>query len=94
MTFLQNELIRKDAILKTLLETQTSVLETVSKPSVEEEEEVSTTRNEKLEEIQWQKQSSGKKNEKAYTKTYILKTYTLEILALIPKLMIFMNYLV
>ena len=94
MTFLQNELIRKDAILKTLLETQTSVLETVSKPSIEEEEEVSTTRNEKLEEMQWQKQSSGTKNEKAYTKTYILKTCTLEILALIPKLMIFMNYLV
>ena len=48
VTFLQNELIRKDEIIKSLLETQISILETVSKPSVEEEkeqEEVSPTRN-------------------------------------------------
>ena len=48
VTFLQNELIRKDEIIKSLLETQTSILETVTKPSVEEEkeeEEVSPTRN-------------------------------------------------
>ena len=32
VTFLQNELIRKDEIIKSLLETQTSILETVSKP--------------------------------------------------------------
>ena len=65
VTFLQNELIRKDGTIKYLLETQNSILETVSKPSVEEEkeeEEVSPTRNEIIEEIQWQKQSSGKKN--------------------------------
>ena len=35
--FLQNELIRKDEIIKTLLETQNYIPETVSKPSVEEE---------------------------------------------------------
>ena len=61
---MQNELIRKDEIIKSLLETQTSILETVSKPSVEEEkeeEEVSSIRNENIEQIQWQKQSSGKK---------------------------------
>ena len=55
VTFLQNELIRKDEIIKSLLETQPSILETVSKPSVEEEkeeEEVSPTRNEIIEEIQ------------------------------------------
>ena len=55
LPFLQNELIRKDEIIKSLLETQTSILETVSKPSVEEEkeeEEVSPTRNEIIEEIQ------------------------------------------
>ena len=39
VTFLQNELIRKDEIIKSLLETQTSILETVSKPSVEEEKD-------------------------------------------------------
>ena len=45
VTFLQNELIRKNAIIKSLLEIQISILETVSKPSVEEEkeEEVSPT---------------------------------------------------
>ena len=37
VTFLQNELIRKDEVIKSLLETQTSILEIVSKPSVEEE---------------------------------------------------------
>ena len=39
-------------------------METVSKPSVEEEkeeEEVSPTRKEIIEEIQWQNQSSSKK---------------------------------
>ena len=49
LLLLQNELIRKDEIIKKLLETETSILETVSKSSVEEEkegEEVSTTRNE------------------------------------------------
>ena len=51
LLFLQNELIRKDEIIKT----QTSILETVLKLSVEEEneeEEVSPTRNEIIEEIQ------------------------------------------
>ena len=74
VTFLQNELIRKDEIIKSLLETQTSILETVSKPSVEEEkeeEEVSPTRNEIIEEIQWQKQSSGKKNKNEPKNIYI-----------------------
>ena len=64
---MQNELIRKDEIIKSLLETQTSILETVSKPSVEEEkeeEEVSSIRNENIEQIQWQKQSSDKKKKK------------------------------
>ena len=92
LLFLQNEPIRKDEINKTLLETETSVLETVSKPLVEEEkeqEEVSPTRNEIIQEMQWQKQSSGKKNKNE--PKYI---YTLKILILIPKLMIFMNYLV
>ena len=37
VTFLQNELIRKDEIIKSLLEAQTSIPEIVSKPSVEEE---------------------------------------------------------
>ena len=43
-----------DEIIKSLLETQTSILETVLKPSVEEEEEeeVSSARNEIVEEIQ------------------------------------------
>ena len=52
---MQNELIRKDEIIKTLLETQNSIRETVSTPSVQEEkeeEEVSPTRNEIIEEIQ------------------------------------------
>ena len=69
-TFLQNELIRKDEIIKSIFETQTSILETVSKPIEEEkeEEEVSPTWNEIIEEIQWEKQSSGKKckNEPKY----------------------------
>ena len=53
-TFLQNELIRKDEIIKSIFETQTSILETVSKPVEEEkeEEEVSSTWNEIIEEIQ------------------------------------------
>ena len=66
--------IRKDEIIKSLLETQTSILETVLKPSVEEEkeeEEVSSTRNEIIEEIQWQKQSSGKKNKNDPKNIYI-----------------------
>ena len=45
--------MRKDEIIKTLLELQISILETVSKPSVEEEKEkkeVSPTRNEMIEE--------------------------------------------
>ena len=85
ITFLQNELIRKDELIKTLLDTQTSILETVSKLSVEEEkkeEEVSPTRNKTLEEIQWQKQSSGRKNKNEP------KIYTFEVLVLIPELMI------
>ena len=55
VTFLQSELIRKDEITKSLLETQTSILEIVSKPLVEEEkeeEEVSATRNKIIEKIQ------------------------------------------
>ena len=74
VTFLQNELIRKDEIIKSLLETQTSILETVSKPSVEEEkekEEASPTRNDIIEEMQWQKQSSGKKNKNEPKNIYI-----------------------
>ena len=74
VTVLQNELIRKDEIIKSLLETQISILETVSEPSVEEEkeeEEVSPTRNEIIEEIQWQKQSSGKKNKNKPKNIYI-----------------------
>ena len=53
-------------IFKTLIETQTSILDTVSNPSVEkeEEQEVASTRNEIIEKIQWQKQSSGKNNKK------------------------------
>ena len=64
-TFLQNELIRKDEIIKSIFETQTSILETVSKPVEEEKEEekVSPIWNEIIEEIQWEKQSSGKKCE-------------------------------
>ena len=69
-TFLQNELIRKDEIIKSIFETQTSILETVWKPIEEEkeEEEVSPTWNEIIEEIQWEKQWSGKKckNEPKY----------------------------
>ena len=89
---MQNELIRKNKIIKSLHETQTSFLETVSKPSIEEEKEeekVSPTRNEIIEEIQWQRQSSGRKKIKK-----ILTIYTLETLVLIPKSMIFMNYMV
>ena len=74
VTFLQNELIRKYEIIKSLLETQTSILETLSKPSVEEEkeeEEVSSTRNEIIQETQWQKQSSGKKNKNEPENIYI-----------------------
>ena len=36
VTFFQNELIRNDKIIKKLLETQTYILKTLSKPSVEE----------------------------------------------------------
>ena len=46
VTFLQNELITKDEIIKSLLETQISILETVSVEEEKEEEEVSSTRNE------------------------------------------------
>ena len=51
-TFLQNELIRKDEIIKSIFEAQTSIPETVSKPIEEEkeEEEVSPTWNEIIEE--------------------------------------------
>ena len=73
-TFLPNELIRKDEIIKSLFETHTSVLKTVSKPSVreeKEEEEVSPTRNEIIEKIQWQKQSSGKKTKNETKNIYI-----------------------
>ena len=68
---MQHELKRKVEIIKTLLETQTYILETVSKPSVEEKEEVSSTRNEIIEEMQWQKQSSGKKNKSDSKNIYI-----------------------
>ena len=74
VAFLQNKLIRKDEMIKSLLETQTSILETVSKSSVEEEkeeEEVSPTINEIIEEMQWQKQSSGKKNKNEPKNIYI-----------------------
>ena len=74
VTFLPNELIRKDEIIKSLFETHTSVLKTVSKPSVreeKEEEEVSPTRNEIIEKIQWQKQSSGKKTKNETKSIYI-----------------------
>ena len=57
--FAKRILMKKNEIIKTLLETQNSILETVSKPSVEEEKkekEVSPTRNEIIEETQWQKQ--------------------------------------
>ena len=60
--------------IKSLLETQTSILETASKPLVEEEkeeEEGSPTRNEDIEELQWQKQSSGKKNKNEPKNIYI-----------------------
>ena len=50
LLFLQNELIRKNNIIKTLLETKTSILDTVSKSSVEEEE-LSPTRNDITEKI-------------------------------------------
>ena len=46
-------------MIKALFETQTSIVETVPEPSVEEEkeeEEVSPTRDQIIEEIQWQKQ--------------------------------------
>ena len=70
---MQNELIRKDEIIKSIFETQTSILETVSKPVEEEkeEEEVSPTLNEIIEEIQWEKQSSGKKCENEPKYIYI-----------------------
>ena len=61
---------KKDEIIKTLLEMQTSILETVSNPSVVKEEEVSPTRNE-IQEIQWLKKSSGKKNKKEPRNIYI-----------------------
>ena len=86
-----NKLIRKNEIIKSLLETQTPILETVSKPSVEEEkeeEEVSLTRNEIIEEY------NGRNNHLVKRIKTSLKTYTLETLVYIPKLMIFMNYLV
>ena len=72
-TFLQNELIRKDEIIKSIFETQTSILETVSKPveKEKEEEKVSPTWNEIIEEIQWEKQSSGKKCENEPKYIYI-----------------------
>ena len=75
VTFLQNELIRQDEIVKSLLETQTSILEAVSKPSVEkekEEKELSPTRNEIIQWlIQWLKQLSGKKNKNKPRNLYI-----------------------
>ena len=51
LLFLQSQLIRKDNIIKTLLETKTSILDTVSKSSVEEEDELSPTRNDITEKI-------------------------------------------
>ena len=75
VTFLQNELIKQDEIMKSLLETQTSILEKVSKPSVEkekEEKELSPTRNEVMQWlIQWLKQLSGKKNKNKPRSIYI-----------------------
>ena len=50
LQILQNELRKKDEIIKTLLKTQIPILQTVINPSVEQE--VSTKRNEILEEIQ------------------------------------------
>ena len=90
VTLQQNELIRKDEIVKTLLETKTSILETVSKPSVEEEkeeEEVSSTRNEIIEEMQWQKNHLVKRIQTS------LKTYTLKMLDFDTKITLF-DYLI
>ena len=87
---MQNQLIRKNEIIKALLKTQTSILKIVSKPSVEEEKEekeVSPTRNEIIGEYNGRNHYLIKR-----TKTS-LTTYALEILVLIPNLMIFMNYL-
>ena len=47
---MQNELRKKDEIIKTLLKTQIPILQTVINPLVEQE--VSTKRNKILEEIQ------------------------------------------
>ena len=55
LLFLQKELTRKDEVIKTVLETQIYILETVSKSLLEEEKEeqvASSTRNEIIEEIQ------------------------------------------
>ena len=68
---MQNGLRKKDEVIKTLLETQISILETVSNPSVVKEEEVSPTRNEIIQEIQWLKKSSGKKNKQEPRNIYI-----------------------
>ena len=74
VTFLQNELIRKNEVIKSFFETETFILETVSKPSLEgekKEEEVSPTRNEIIEDKQWKKQSSGKKDKNGPKNIYI-----------------------
>lgn len=63
---MQNELIRKDEIIKTVLEMQTSILESTKLLAEDEKEEdkVLPTWYEIIEEIKWWKQSPGKKNEK------------------------------
>lgn len=61
---MQNELIRKDEIIKTVLEMRTSILEStkLSAEDEKEEDKVSPTRYEIIEEIKWWKRSLGKKN--------------------------------
>ena len=68
---MQNELIRKDEIIKILIETETSILDAVSKPSVKEEDRaVALIRNRRKEEMQSQK-SLCKKNDKEPKNIYI-----------------------
>ena len=72
VTILQNELIRKDEMIKILIETQTPILNAVSKPSIKEEEgELAPRRNRIKEEIQSQKQSLCKKSKKEPKIIYI-----------------------
>ena len=83
ITFLQNESIKKDEIIKSLLEKQTSILETVSKLPVEEEKEeegVSLTRNENIEEHNGRNNQTNKSNNLVKRIKTCLKIYTLETL--------------